>query len=194
MNLDRSLQAAREATKTTAPRIYNNIEAELSLSSAYTEEQSDQAEEALALLEERFPGVHRQARDVTAPPSLSRGASRAFGGEPPARSRKGGRDGEDAPRVVLLRPPSPALWKRAIPLLVIATLFLLVYGVAKLVPSAGDCGGGSSYENTSLEEICQMPSGSVRCVISSYGFSPSPRDSQYVRRPPSGPWCKNAHS
>lgn len=58
-----------------AARLYNDVEAELSLGN-YTEEDSEAGESALSILEERFPGVRSSAREVTDPPALSRGGKR----------------------------------------------------------------------------------------------------------------------
>jgi hypothetical protein len=80
MNLERaSLRAATVPRPKSAARVYNNIEYELALGEpeAHLERAGEQA---LALLEARFPGVRDAARAVEEPPSLSRRASKALYG------------------------------------------------------------------------------------------------------------------
>jgi hypothetical protein len=62
-----------------AARLYNDVEQELALGS-YSEDDADAGENALSILEERFPGVRTAARNVTDPPALSRSAKRQADG------------------------------------------------------------------------------------------------------------------
>ena len=80
MNLERASQrAATVRGRKSAARLYNEIENELALG-----ELDDHleiiGEQALALLEERFPGVREAAREIEEPPSLSRRAGDALDG------------------------------------------------------------------------------------------------------------------
>jgi hypothetical protein len=76
VNLSRSLEHAQNVRgQKAAARLYNDIEQELALGE-YTEDQADEAERALAVLEERFADVRAQSRNVTEPPRISHSAKR----------------------------------------------------------------------------------------------------------------------
>jgi hypothetical protein len=78
MNLVRASQRAVTVRgRKSAARLYNDIEYELALGEPDNHLESV-GEQALALLEERFPGVREAARDVEEPPSLSRRAGHAL--------------------------------------------------------------------------------------------------------------------
>jgi hypothetical protein len=89
MNLQRANQRASKVPgPKSAARLYNDIEYELALG-----EPDDHleliGEQALVLLERRFPGVRDTARTIEEPPSMSRRASDALHstGRAAARSR-----------------------------------------------------------------------------------------------------------
>ena len=66
-----------------------------------------------------------------------------------------------------------------------------------LNPNPASCPHGSTLTNTSLEEVCNRPGGSVDCVLSGFGELPQPGMQgygAYLARPVDGPWCKNAHA
>lgn len=90
---------AAEGVRTAkqAARLYNNIEYELALGEHPAEHQAE-GERALRHLEEHFPGVKDQAREVTEPPATSRTASRNL--RPPAPKPS------PAPRPRRRRPPA----------------------------------------------------------------------------------------
>ena len=88
MNLERAIRRASTVPgRKSAARLYNEIEYELALG-----EPSDPleaaGEQALALLEGRFPGVREAAREIEQPPSLSRQATDALYGM--SRTRRSG--------------------------------------------------------------------------------------------------------
>ena len=95
MNLERAIQRASSVPgRKSAARLYNEIEYELALGEP--DDHLERAgEQALALLEDRFPGVRDAAREIEEPPSLSRRASDALHGigqttprsRPPTRRR-----------------------------------------------------------------------------------------------------------
>jgi hypothetical protein len=80
MNLQRaSLRASKVPGPRSAARLYNDIEYELALGEP--EERLERAgEQALALLQDRFPGVRDAARKIEDPPCLSRRAGEALHG------------------------------------------------------------------------------------------------------------------
>jgi hypothetical protein len=61
----------------SAARLYNEVEYELALGEP-DDRLENLGEQALALLEDRFPGVREAARQIEEPPSLSRRAGDAF--------------------------------------------------------------------------------------------------------------------
>jgi hypothetical protein len=92
MNLARACQRAVTVPgRKSAARLYNNIEYELALGEP-DKPLEEVGEQALALLEERFPGVREAAREIEQPPSLSRRAASGLHGigarprRPPSRS------------------------------------------------------------------------------------------------------------
>jgi hypothetical protein len=78
--------AVARAQRVTAPRaaarLYNDLEFELALGADGTEERYEQGEEALRVLQERFPDIDRKARQITDPPNLSRAADRGGAAAP----------------------------------------------------------------------------------------------------------------
>lgn len=95
MNLERASERASGVPgRKSAARLYNEIEYELALGEP-DDRLENAGEQALALLEDRFPGVRNAAREVEEPPSLSRRAGNALHGvrrqtpwpRPPARDR-----------------------------------------------------------------------------------------------------------
>lgn len=98
MNLAAAPQRAQSVSgPKAAARLYNDVESELALGS-YSEEDSEAGEAALSTLESRFPGVRGQARDVTAPPSLSRHAKRNLdAGSGEGSERVADPEGENGP-------------------------------------------------------------------------------------------------
>jgi hypothetical protein len=75
-------RAESVTTAKQAARLYNDLEQELSLGT-YTEDDADEAEQAISVLEQNWPGVKGAARNVTSPPKLSRSAwSNSTGGVP----------------------------------------------------------------------------------------------------------------
>ena len=126
MNLVRASQrASRVPGPKSAARLYNDIEFELALG-----EPDDHlecvGEQALALLEDRFPGVRAAARAIEEPPSLSRRANDALHSIARARPRSR----PPTPRHV--RPchhsrPSPGLFAQgAHPLLAVAMVAIAI--------------------------------------------------------------------
>jgi hypothetical protein len=80
MNLERASQrAATVRGPKSAARLYNEIEYELALGEPDDHLESV-GEQALALVEQRFPGVRQAAREIEHPPSLSRRAGDALHG------------------------------------------------------------------------------------------------------------------
>jgi hypothetical protein len=80
MNLQRAItRASSVARPKGAARLYNDIEYELALGEP-SQPLEDAGEQALALLEGRFPGVREAAREIEQPPSLSRRAGDALHG------------------------------------------------------------------------------------------------------------------
>jgi hypothetical protein len=80
MNLERASQrAASVRGPKSAARLYNEIEYELALGEPEDHLESI-GEQALVLLEQRFPGIRRAAREIEEPPSLSRRAGYALHG------------------------------------------------------------------------------------------------------------------
>jgi hypothetical protein len=80
MNLERASERAHIARgRKSAARLYNDIEYELALGEPDDRLESA-GEQALALLEDRFPGVQEAARQIEEPPSLSRRAVDALHG------------------------------------------------------------------------------------------------------------------
>jgi hypothetical protein len=78
MNLQRAItRASAVAGPKGAARLYNDIEYELALGEP-SQPLEDAGEQALALLEGRFPGVREAARDIEQPPRLSRQAGDAL--------------------------------------------------------------------------------------------------------------------
>jgi hypothetical protein len=78
MNLERAIRRASSVPgHKSAARLYNDIEFELALGEP-SDRLEDACERALALLENRFPGVRDAAREIEDPPSLSRRASDAL--------------------------------------------------------------------------------------------------------------------
>jgi hypothetical protein len=65
-------RAQRVTGPKSAARLYNDLEYELAFSD--NEEDYERGERALRELEQRFPGIERQAREITDPPKLSRRA------------------------------------------------------------------------------------------------------------------------
>ena len=95
MNLERASERASGVPGwKSAARLYNEIEYELALGEP-DDRLENAGEQALALLEDRFPGVRDAAREIEEPPSLSRRAGDALHGvrrqsprpRPPARNR-----------------------------------------------------------------------------------------------------------
>lgn len=75
MNLARAQERASTVTgPKSAARLYNDIEHELELGGGGSEDSYEQGEQALHTLEQRFPDVRDQARQITTPPSVSRRA------------------------------------------------------------------------------------------------------------------------
>lgn len=68
----------------SAARLYNDIEWELALGEA-SEDDDAQGEEALRILEQRYPGVRTQARQVTDHPNLSHSARKQLPDAPGRR-------------------------------------------------------------------------------------------------------------
>jgi hypothetical protein len=96
MNLERASERAYSVRgRWSAARLYNDIEYELALGEPGPHSETA-GEQALALLENRFPGVREAARQIEEPPSLSRRAGDALHGVrrqsprpgPPARHRR----------------------------------------------------------------------------------------------------------
>jgi hypothetical protein len=82
MNLERAVERTGLVRgPKSAARLYNDIEYELALGEP-DGRLEDAGERALALLEDRFPGVRDAAREIEEPPSLSRRAADALGGIP----------------------------------------------------------------------------------------------------------------
>jgi hypothetical protein len=80
MNLERAGERACSVrARKGAARLYNDIEYELALGE-HDDCLEDVGEQALALLEDRFPGVREAARQIEEPPSLSCRAGAAFHG------------------------------------------------------------------------------------------------------------------
>ena len=80
MNLERASERASGVPgRKSAARLYNEIEYELALGEP-DDRLENAGEQALALLEDRFPGVRNAAREVEEPPSLSRRAGNALHG------------------------------------------------------------------------------------------------------------------
>jgi hypothetical protein len=88
VNLARASQRAVTVPgRKSAARLYNDIEYELALGEP-DEPLETIGEHALALLEDRFPGVRQAAREIEQPPSLSRRAANGLHGigtRPPRR-------------------------------------------------------------------------------------------------------------
>ena len=75
MNLDNAEQQARNVSgPKSAAKLYNSINHELELGGGGSEDSYEAGERALDILEQRFPGVARQASEITTPPQLSRKA------------------------------------------------------------------------------------------------------------------------
>jgi hypothetical protein len=80
MNLERASERAYSVRgPKSAARLYNDIEYELALGEPGPRMETA-GEQALALLENRFPGVRDTARQIEEPPSLSRRAGDALHG------------------------------------------------------------------------------------------------------------------
>jgi hypothetical protein len=80
MNLERARERAYSVRgRRSAARLYNEIEYELALGEP-DDGLENAGEQALGLLEDRFPGVRGAARQIEEPPSLSRRASDALHG------------------------------------------------------------------------------------------------------------------
>jgi hypothetical protein len=78
MNLDRAIERTSLVRgPKSAARLYNDIEYELALGEP-DDHLETIGEQALVLLEERFPGVRQAALEIEQPPSLSRRASDAL--------------------------------------------------------------------------------------------------------------------
>jgi hypothetical protein len=78
MNLERASERAYSVRgPKSAARLYNDIEYELALGEP-DNRLENLGEQALALLENRFPGVQEAARQIDEPPSLSRQAGDAL--------------------------------------------------------------------------------------------------------------------
>jgi hypothetical protein len=81
VNLDRATERAESATtERQAASLYNDIEYELAFGDPNAAQEAE-GEQAISILERRFPGIQEQARDVTSPPHTSRTASRNRRGE-----------------------------------------------------------------------------------------------------------------
>lgn len=115
MNLDRAVERARgERGPKGAATLYNDIEYELAMGD-YTEEQAEQAEQALTLLEREHPGVREQARQVTTPPQISHSASRRIRGEHDHGHEHARRPGRSPQANARVEPPRPWLRAPAVP-------------------------------------------------------------------------------
>lgn len=69
-----------------------------------------------------------------------------------------------------------------------------VVGHLGTAPSA--CPPGSVFQDTTLEQYCETPSGRTACVISAAGLSPLsyrvPEGTKYSKSGPDGRWCSDA--
>ena len=80
MNPERAIERAYNVRgRKSAARLYNEIEYELALGEP-DERLEAAGEQALTLLENRFPGVRNAAREIVEPPNLSRRANDALHG------------------------------------------------------------------------------------------------------------------
>ena len=134
MNLKRASERACSVRRLkSAARLYNEIEYELALGEP-NDRLENIGEQALALLEHRFPGVREAARQIEQPPSLSRRAGDALRGvsRPHPRPRPTARRRESKRRALLRRAWSRRCADaRAHPLLAVATVALFIIVVVQ---------------------------------------------------------------
>lgn len=104
MNLERASERAYSVSgPKSAARLYNDIEYELALGEP-DDRSENLGEQALALLEGRFPGVQKAARQIEEAPRLSRRAGDALHGvhrrtpQPPQAARQHQSKGGPLPR------------------------------------------------------------------------------------------------
>lgn len=90
MNLERANERARSVPgPKNAARLYNDIEYELALGEP-DDRLETAGEQALATLEDRFPGIREEAREIEEPPSVSRRAGDTLHGVRQQRPRRRG--------------------------------------------------------------------------------------------------------
>jgi hypothetical protein len=83
MNLARAVEHANSVQgPKAAARLYNDIEHELALGAGGSEEGYEHGEQALGILEQRYPDVSAQARSITDPPRISRKARKTLDEKP----------------------------------------------------------------------------------------------------------------
>lgn len=129
MNLERASERAYNVRgPKSAARLYNDIEYELALGEPDDRLESA-GQQALALLEDRFPGVREEARQIEEPPSLSRRAGDALHGRTSPLPARQWRCDESTLR---RRSWDRLYGMRGHPVLAVATITLVIIVVVKL--------------------------------------------------------------